>query len=57
MEKIFLLEDDPALARGIGMALEAPGRAVTLAGTLGESRPAAGWTCCVSCGGRGTAPR
>ena len=39
MEKIFLLEDDPALARGIGMALEAPGRAVTLAGTLGESRP------------------
>lgn len=39
MEKIFLLEDDPALARGIGMALEASGRAVTLAGTLGESRP------------------
>lgn len=38
METIFLLEDDQTLARGIGMALEAPQRAVTLAGTLEESR-------------------
>ena len=38
MESIFLLEDDQTLGRGIGMALEGPGRAVTLAGTLQESR-------------------
>ena len=34
MESIFLLEDDQTLGRGIVMALEAPDRAVTLAGTL-----------------------
>ena len=38
MESIFLLEDDRTLGRGIGMALEGPGRAVTLAGTLREGR-------------------
>lgn len=38
MESIFLLEDDQTLGRGIGMALEGPGRAVTLAGTLQEGR-------------------
>ena len=38
MESILLLEDDPALGRGIGMALEAPERAVIRAGTLQESR-------------------
>ena len=38
MESIFLLEDDPTLGRGIGMALEAPGRTVALAGTLREGR-------------------
>ena len=38
MESIFLLEDDRTLGRGIGMALEGPGRAVALAGTLQEGR-------------------
>ena len=38
MESIFLLEDDQTLGRGIVMALEAPGRTVTLAGTLQEGR-------------------
>lgn len=38
MESIFLLEDDQTLGRGIVMALEAPGRIVTLAGSLREGR-------------------
>ena len=38
MESIFLLEDDQTLGRGIVMALETPGRTVTLAGTLQEGR-------------------
>lgn len=38
MDTIFLLEDDQTLGRGIVMALEAPGRTVTLAGTLQEGR-------------------
>ena len=38
MESIFLLEDDQTLGRGIVMALEAPGRTVTLAGSLREGR-------------------
>ena len=37
MERIFLLEDDGALGRGIAMALEAPDRTVTLAGTLKQA--------------------
>ena len=45
MESIFLLEDDQTLGRGIVMALEAPGRAVTLAGTLQESRAVLGREC------------
>ena len=38
MESIFLLEDDQTLGHGIVMALETPGRTVTLAGTLQEGR-------------------
>ena len=38
MESIFLLEDVQTLGRGIVMALEAPGRTVTLAGSLREGR-------------------
>ena len=38
MESIFLLEDDQTLGRGIVMALEAPERTVTLAGSLREGR-------------------
>ena len=38
MDTIFLLEDDQTLGRGIVMALEAPGRTVTLAGSLREGR-------------------
>ena len=34
MERIFLLEDDEALGRGITMALEGPERSVFRAGTL-----------------------
>ena len=45
MESIFLLEDDQTLGRGIVMALEAPDRAVTLAGTLQESRAVLGREC------------
>ena len=37
MERIFLLEDDEALGRGITMALEGPERAVFRAGTLAEA--------------------
>ena len=37
MERIFLLEDDEALDRGITMALEGPERAVLRAGTLAEA--------------------
>ena len=37
MERIFLLEDDAALGRGITMALEGPERAVFRAGTLAEA--------------------
>ena len=49
MESIFLLEDDQTLGRGIGMALEGPGRAVTLARAhcrrAGPSWPKTGLTC------------
>ena len=38
MERIFLLEDDEALGRGIAMALEGPGRAVTRVESLGKAR-------------------
>ena len=38
MDTIFLLEDDQTLGRGIVMALEAPGRPVTLAGSLREGQ-------------------
>ena len=37
MERIFLLEDDEALGRGITMALEGPERAVFRSGTLAEA--------------------
>ena len=37
MERIFLLEDDEALGRGITMALEGPERAVFRAGALAEA--------------------
>ena len=37
MERIFLLEDDEALGRGITMALEGPERAVFRAGTPAEA--------------------
>ena len=37
MERIFLLEDDEALGRGITMALEGSERAVDRAGTLAEA--------------------
>ena len=37
MERIFLLEDDEALGRGITMALEGQERAVLRAGTLAEA--------------------
>ena len=37
MERIFLLEDDEALGRGITIALEGPERAVFRAGTLAEA--------------------
>ena len=37
MERIFLLEDDEALGRGITMALEGPERSVFWAGTLVEA--------------------
>ena len=37
MERIFLLEDDEALGRGITMALEGPERAVFRVGTLAEA--------------------
>ena len=37
MERIFLLEDDGALGRGIAMALERPGRTVTRAESLEEA--------------------
>ena len=45
MDTIFLLEDDQTLGRGIVMALEAPGRTVTLAGTLQEGRALLGREC------------
>ncbi len=38
MERIFLLEDDEALGRGIVMALEGPERTVVQAGTLVKAR-------------------
>ena len=37
MERIFLLEDDGALGRGLAMALERPGRTVTRAESLEEA--------------------
>ena len=37
MERIFLLEDDEALGRGITMALEGPERSVFRVGTLAEA--------------------
>lgn len=45
MDTIFLLEDDQTLGRGIVMALEAPGRTVTLAGSLREGRAVLGREC------------
>ena len=45
MDTIFLLEDDQTLGRGIVMALETPGRTVTLAGTLQEGRAVLGREC------------
>ena len=45
MESIFLLEDDQTLGRGIVMALETPGRTVTLAGSLREGRAVLGREC------------
>lgn len=40
MERIFLLEDDEALGRGVAMALEGPERSVLRAGSLGEAQEA-----------------
>ena len=45
MDTIFLLEDDQTLGRGIVMALETPGRTVTLAGSLREGRAVLGREC------------
>lgn len=38
MERIFLLEDDATLSRGIGMALSGPNRVVTLADSMVQAR-------------------
>lgn len=38
MERIFLLEDDATLSRGIGMALSGPNRMVTLADSMVQAR-------------------
>lgn len=38
MERIFLLEDDEALGRGIALALQTPDRAVAQAATLAQAR-------------------
>ena len=38
MERIFLLEDDATLSRGIGMALSGPKRVVTLADSMVQAR-------------------
>ncbi len=45
MKRIFLLEDDEALRRGVAMALEGPERRVEQAGSLrqGEKRLEEGW--------------
>ena len=40
MEAILILEDDGALGRGIAMALETPGRQITLARTIKEAEQA-----------------
>lgn len=42
MKRILLLEDDAALGRGIRMALENTDKAVTLCGTLSETRQVLG---------------
>lgn len=38
MERIFLLEDDATLSRGIGMALSGPNRVVTLVDSMVQAR-------------------
>lgn len=38
MERIFLLEDDATLSRGIGMAFSGPNRVVTLADSMVQAR-------------------
>ena len=40
MERIFLLEDDEALGRGVAMALAGPGREVSRAASLAEAKTA-----------------
>ena len=40
MERIFLLEDDEALGRGVAMALAGPDREVTRAASLAEAKAA-----------------
>ena len=40
MERIFLLEDDEALGRGVAMALAGPDREVSRAASLAEAKAA-----------------